>query len=158
MTVSLSQFSVCPKTHNTALITPIAAYIISLHPDGSIEARENDVPVPTIEVHEAAENITVGRVGTVDQEGSQVRNRAHDKETTDNQLVVKEEILEGHINWESFRLFLSGLGGRHPGVFFSIWLSGFAIALSGSTLQIWFLGYWGRQYESHPALEVNEVL
>ncbi|KAF9564162.1 P-loop containing nucleoside triphosphate hydrolase protein [Agrocybe pediades] len=74
---------------------------------------------------------------------------------SEGKLVVAEEIVEGHIKWKSMQLLLSALGGNHPITFFLIWLSGMIIAELLLTLQPWFLGVWGSQYEKMAPSDVN---
>ena len=77
--------------------------------------------------------------------------------STDGKLVVAEEIAEGHVTWKSVKLYLSGLGGDYPFMFFSIWICASFITDWMDTFQVWFLGYWGTQYETHEPSEVNAL-
>ena len=77
--------------------------------------------------------------------------------STDGKLVVAEEIAEGHVTWKSVKLYLSGLGGDYPLMFFSIWISASFITDWMDTFQVWFLGYWGTQYETHAPSEVDAL-
>ena len=77
--------------------------------------------------------------------------------STDGKLIVAEEIAKGHVTWKSVKLYLSGLGGDYSLIFFSIWISvSFSTDLM-DTFQVWFLGYWGTQYETHTPFEVNAL-
>jgi len=53
------------------------------------------------------------------------------------------------------KLLLSGLGGRHPWAFLIFWVFGIALAEYVLTLQTWFLGRWGSQYEVNAPSEVD---
>jgi hypothetical protein len=77
---------------------------------------------------------------------------------TDGKLVIAEEIAKGHVTWKSMKLYLSGLGGDYPIIFFSIWISATLVSDWANTFQIWFLGYWGSKYETHAPSEVNASL
>ena len=80
------------------------------------------------------------------------------KETSkDGKLVVAEEIAKGHVTWKSMKLYLSGLGGNFPLLFFSIWISASFLTDWMNTFQVWFLGYWGTQYETHSPSEVDAL-
>lgn len=74
---------------------------------------------------------------------------------TDGKLVVAEEIAEGHVTWKSVKLYLSGLGGDYLLIFFSIWISASFLTDWMDTFQVWFLEYWGTQYETHAPSEVD---
>jgi len=76
---------------------------------------------------------------------------------TDGKLIIAEEIAQGHVTWKSIKLYLSGLGGDSPLLFFSIWISATFLTDWVNTFQVWFLGYWGSQYETHTPSEVNPI-
>jgi hypothetical protein len=78
-----------------------------------------------------------------------------DKKPAEGKLIVAEEIVEGHITWSSFKLLLGSLGGGHPILFFVICILALLMNEWSITFQTWFLGYWGSQYETRPASEVN---
>ena len=77
--------------------------------------------------------------------------------STDGKLVIAEEIEKGRVTWTSMKLYLSGLGGDHPLMFFSIWISASFLRDWMDTFQAWFLGYWGSQYETHAPSEINAL-
>ena len=77
--------------------------------------------------------------------------------STDGKLIIAEEIEKGHVTWKSVKLYLSGLGGDYPLMFFSIWISASFLTDWMDTFQVWFLGYWGSQYETHAPSEVNAL-
>jgi hypothetical protein len=77
--------------------------------------------------------------------------------STDGKLIIAEEIEKGHVTWKSVKLYLSGLGGDYPFIFFSIWISASFLTDWMDTFQVWFLGYWGSQYETHVPAEVNAL-
>ncbi|KAF8886219.1 P-loop containing nucleoside triphosphate hydrolase protein [Gymnopilus junonius] len=143
-------------THNIALATPVAGYIISLGQDGTVQTQD-------VNLESAVWNPKLAEGITLDSEIPDMANQelqalAHKTPgVNDGKLIMKEDIAEGHITWKSLKLFFSGLGGKYQGLFFSIWLSGFVLALWGNTFQIWFLGYWGTQYENHPPSEVHDI-
>ena len=77
--------------------------------------------------------------------------------STDGKLVIAEEIEKGHVTWKSVKLYLAGLGGDYPLTFFSIWISASFLTDWMATFQVWFLGYWGSQYETHAPFEINAL-
>lgn len=72
----------------------------------------------------------------------------------DGKLILAEEIIEGRITWKALKLYLDGLGGDHPFLFSAVWMVGFLATNVAITLGVWFLGYWGSQYENHTPEEV----
>ena len=77
--------------------------------------------------------------------------------STDGKLVVAEEIAKGHVTWKSVKLYLSALGGDYPLMFFFIWISASFLTDWMDAFQVWFLGYWGTQYETHLPSEVDAL-
>lgn len=76
----------------------------------------------------------------------------------DGKLILAEEIAEGRVTWRSMMLFLKGLGGDKPIFFMTAWMMGIALMHGGSMLGVWFLGFWGSQYETHAPEEVHVTL
>lgn len=107
-------------------------------------ALANDVPVSE------AEHVS----GTVTDE---VKPTNKKDIRTDGKLVISEEIAKGHITWESMKLYLSGLAGNYPLIFYSFWISALLLTHMSDNFQVWFLGYWGSEYETHIPSEVNAV-
>ncbi|KAF8963033.1 multidrug resistance-associated ABC transporter [Flammula alnicola] len=141
-------------THNLALATPVAKFIISIGQDGSVQTQGTDIeealeddPKLAAEAEHDREALEIGN--------EEVPSLAHKETPVDGKLIVAEEIAEGHVTWKSLKLFLIALGGDHPLVFSSIWMTGFLLTDWGNTFQVWFLGYWGSQYESHAPSEVK---
>jgi hypothetical protein len=73
----------------------------------------------------------------------------------DGKLILAEEIVEGRITWKALKLYLDGLGGNHPFLFAAVWTTGYLVTSLAITLGVWFLGYWGSQYENHAPEEVQ---
>lgn len=142
------------KTHNVALATPIAEFIVSLGQDGSVRTRENDLNMSLAHDPDLAKELELDSQ-KVDVANQELLSLAKKDTASNGKLIMKEEIAEGHITWKSIKLFLSGLGGNYPFVFFSLWLSGIMLTDWITTLQVWFLGYWGSQYEGHAPSEVH---
>lgn len=72
-------------------------------------------------------------------------------------LILAEEVAQGHVSWKSIKLLTDGLGGDHAFRFFSIVIVSLALNEWSITFQVWYMGYWGSQYEKHPPAEVNVV-
>ena len=84
----------------------------------------------------------------------QVVDGVNKEEQKDGKLILAEEIVEGRITWKALKLYLDGLGGNHPFLFAAVWLSGLLATQLAVNFGIWFLGYWGSQYETHHPEEV----
>ncbi|KDR82358.1 hypothetical protein GALMADRAFT_237629 [Galerina marginata CBS 339.88] len=139
-------------THNIALASPIADFIVSIGLDGQVKSQGTDISVAlarnstlVAEVEQAQEATEIGK---------QVMEPVPQK-PTDGKLVVAEEIAEGHVTWKSIKLLLNSMGGNHPVLFFSIIFGLLLVNELTITFQTWFLGYWGTQYEGHQSSEVD---
>jgi hypothetical protein len=52
------------------------------------------------------------------------------------------------------RLYLRGLDGGHPFLFFPAFILGLFLSSFSTNFQTWYLGQWAAQYDTHPASEV----
>lgn len=77
------------------------------------------------------------------------------KKKKDGKLILAEEIARGHVSWRSLKLILTALGGKHPVLFFIIYFGGTVLMQLGYVIALWFLGYWGSQYETHRPEDVS---
>ena len=80
------------------------------------------------------------------------------KPIADGKLVLAEEIVQGHVTWDSMKLLISALGGRYPILFCVAFIGILGVNTCIYTSQTWFLGVWGSQYETHSASDVNLYL
>ena len=145
------------KTHNVALAQPVANYVVSLGADGSVQAQGVDIDSAVTNNRELASLMVEDRQMT-DIAKQELPELAHKVAPLDGKLIMKEEVAEGQITWKSLKLILSALGGNHPALFFTVWLSTLSLAELSHTLSVWFLGHWGSQYEVSRPSEVNELL
>ncbi|KAF9560869.1 multidrug resistance-associated ABC transporter [Agrocybe pediades] len=141
-------------THNVALAGPISDFIVSIGEDGRIQAKGNEVHLA---LAQDTEQTAVVQTTSKTSPATSVKEvaAAHKKSQSDGKLVVAEEIAEGHVTWRSMKLLLSSLGGNFPVLFFVVWLSAIAVEALVFTVNLWFLGVWGTQYEIHPPTEVR---
>jgi len=77
------------------------------------------------------------------------------KATPDGKLVMAEEVIHGHVTWKSMNLLLTSLAGQHPSIFILVCVGGLSIMSIVSTLEPWWLGVWGSQYETRNSSEVD---
>ncbi|KAF8816580.1 P-loop containing nucleoside triphosphate hydrolase protein [Phlegmacium glaucopus] len=141
-------------THNVALATPIAQHVVSIGQDGTVRSQGIEHFASTLDDDPPLVSEAEQVLATVIEE---VKPRIKGDKSTEGKLVIAEEIAEGHVTWKSMKLYLSGLGGDYPLMFFSIWISATLLTDWVSTFQVWFLGYWGSQYETHTSPEVNPL-
>ncbi|VDB97890.1 unnamed protein product [Peniophora sp. CBMAI 1063] len=135
-------------THNVALASTIADYVVSLGGDGTIAARglykeilaeDKDL---ADEVAQESERLTKIDEGIEEPEvpDDPAASRAGGK------LIVKEEVAEGHVSLHALNLFWTALGGEHPVLFwvaFFVFLFGYHILANS---QSFWLGRWADAY------------
>lgn len=143
------------KTHNIALTAPIADFVVSIGLDGVPHEAGSDISAAL------ERDPALAREAEVEQEEADmdrqivdaVNNKEEDK--SDGKLILAEEIVEGRITWTAFKLLLVGLGGKHHILFMATWMGGFGVVHMFLSFGVWFLGYWGSQYENHVPEEVD---
>ena len=103
-------------------------------------------------------NPVLAQMADTEQQESDIEKQVVDdvnkEEKKDGKLILAEEIVEGRITWKALKLYLDGLGGNHPFLFAAVWFSGLLVMQLAANFGIWFLGYWGSQYETHHPEEV----
>ncbi|TCD68828.1 hypothetical protein EIP91_009695 [Steccherinum ochraceum] len=137
-------------THNVALMSPVADFVVSLSTDGRVLsqgslsnalAKDQKLQSEVKKEHEAIEKEeqTVEQTEAVD-----------DPKKSSGQLVVEEEVAMGHIGWSALKLYFTSLPGSSNPVIF--WLAFTVVILASkilSQLDVWVLGLWASQYETH---------
>ena len=61
-------------------------------------------------------------------------------------------------NKNKVKLFISGLGGTHPVLFWMLFVGSLLFCDTLLTVQTWFMGYWAEQYDTYPPEQVNITL
>ena len=142
------------QTHNVALTAPIADFVVSIDLNGIPHDVGTDIPAAL-----ESDPIPAHEVDTAQQESDiekQVTNAVNKEERkSDGKLILAEEIVEGRITWKTLKLYLGGLGGNHPFLFATVWIAGILATDVAVNFSVWFLGYWGSQYETHRPEEVQ---
>ncbi|KAF5330041.1 hypothetical protein D9611_010477 [Ephemerocybe angulata] len=143
-------------THNIALASPVAEFIVSVGADGVATSRGNDIDAilasePTLkgEFQQDAEAKVEGEERAIGASASDKDKKAQGK------LILSEEIKEGSVSWEALKLLIKSLGGNHVILFLAVWVASTAFQYIMISFNLWFLGHWSSQYETHPAEEVE---
>ncbi|KAF4617299.1 hypothetical protein D9613_006273 [Agrocybe pediades] len=142
-------------THNVALTSSIADHVISIGSNGIAQAIGKDLSIalendPTLASQMAREE------EAMEMEEQVVNEVKKPEEKPDGKLILAEEIAEGHVSWRSLKMFLVGLAGDRPTFFFTAYLLGLTLMHTGNLFALWFLGYWGSQYESHRPEDIQK--
>ncbi|KAJ7071475.1 hypothetical protein C8F01DRAFT_1317450 [Mycena amicta] len=131
-------------THNVAMAKPVASYVVSMDVDGSIHSHGSiSEALATDEV--LAKELRKDQQ-TLDKKVEEVDVPPPAESKSDGKLIVAEEVEEGHVSFDSLKLYFKGMGGNHALLFFGVFLFGLGATEVCQTLQTWFLGYWARQY------------
>ncbi|EMD39557.1 hypothetical protein CERSUDRAFT_111872 [Gelatoporia subvermispora B] len=143
-------------THNVALASPIAEFVVSMGTDGRVSshgtlskilAKDSELSAQVTEESQEIEK--------ADQDVDEADAEATARPVDEGKLIVEEEIAEGHVGWPAMKLYAYGLGGARPLLFWITFVGALLLADLAATLQTWFLGYWAQQYEDHDPSEVK---
>ncbi|KAH7101269.1 ATP-binding cassette transporter [Auriculariales sp. MPI-PUGE-AT-0066] len=136
-------------THNVALVRELAQFVVALSPDGRVSSRGALSEVILMDENLSAElrksedqNEADGKIIDEAQKDEEIGKSG--AKQIEGKLVMPEEIAEGHVSWSALNLYFQALGG---GLFWLIFLAGMFGAELFSILQMYFLGYWARQYD-----------
>jgi ABC-type multidrug transport system ATPase subunit len=110
-------------THNVALVTPVADFVVSLGSDGRIIATgspsETVLKDRALAEQVAHEQEALELDADIDEEDEEDDKKAAAK---GSKLVVAEEVQQGHISWKAMKLFVGSLSGW-PVVFWTVFLA-----------------------------------
>ncbi|KAF7792456.1 hypothetical protein EIP86_003493 [Pleurotus ostreatoroseus] len=139
-------------THNVALASPIAEFVVALK-DGRIisqgslsNALEKDKTLSAA-VKKETEEIEQEEVADAKTSEAVVA------EPSSGKLVVAEEISEGHVGWNALKLLLGNMGigsmsmGSGMFIFWLLYILPIMVARIAAVLDSWVLGRWSHQYE-----------
>ncbi|KAI9444465.1 P-loop containing nucleoside triphosphate hydrolase protein [Lactarius indigo] len=142
-------------THNVAIATPLADYVVSLGKDGRIASR-GSVSDALKKDKTLAKELSKGtRAIKGDEEKIDSVKPDETVESANGKLILTEEIAEGHVSWDAVKLFINGLGGAHSVLFWILFPVGLLLCDALMTVQTWFMGYWAEQYDIYPPDQVN---
>ncbi|KAI0650859.1 multidrug resistance-associated ABC transporter [Trametes meyenii] len=144
-------------THNVAMASPIAGFVVSLGTDGHI-ASQGTLSKVLAKDKKLAEELSEEQQ-EISKAEHEVDHVEPDDETapkkSDGKLVVAEEIAEGHISWPALKLYLSSMGGGSAPLFWLCVVGFLFICEFVGIFQTYWLGYWAQQYEDKDGSEVN---
>ena len=143
------------QTHNISLASRVADHVVSVGKDGRV--KDQGTQISSI----LAQDSALAEEAQRDKEIMEVAKEEIDQDCQkpkDGKLIMAEEVVEGHVTWKSFKLFLSSMGGKHPVLFFLAITGAFFLNSWWITFQSWFLGHWGTQYEGRNPSEVDTTL
>ncbi|KAF8956143.1 P-loop containing nucleoside triphosphate hydrolase protein [Flammula alnicola] len=142
-------------THNVSMAAPISEFVVSLGSDGQIisQGTISDALAKNLKL-----KLEVAKDNEIKEKAEEVIDDGQEAEVrkeSEGKLIVEEESGEGHISWESIKMYLVALGGRHWVFFWTAFTTATVFECSVEVLQPWLLGAWATQYDEHPPEEVN---
>lgn len=158
------------------MASPFADYVVSLGLDGRVLCRGSVSDAVTEDKRLAAELVEGVQAIKDDEKNIDQEEPDATAKQADGKLIVAEEIAEGHVGWGScnphllsgsapgtdlvrkVKLFLGGLGGSHPIVFWIVFVGGLLSCDALITAQTWFMGYWAELYDIYPQEDVSITL
>ncbi|RPD81341.1 multidrug resistance-associated ABC transporter [Lentinus tigrinus ALCF2SS1-7] len=126
-------------THNVAMASPIADFVVSLGTDGRVQTQEESEEIKKAEAE----------VDAVEPDDEDAPKKG------DGKLIVAEEISEGHVSWQALRLYLSSMGGGYALLFWFAVVMFLAMCELLGVVETWWLGYWAQQYEDKDQSDVS---
>ncbi|KAH7340932.1 ABC transporter type 1, transmembrane domain-containing protein [Rhizoctonia solani] len=132
-------------THNVAMVSEIANFIVALEHGGRIL---NQGSVETVLGSTSKLREKVGQVAANNPEEPADEETAKTvTEQPNTKLATAEEVAEGHVGWSALKMFFFALGGVG---FWIVYLTGFILANVAALLQTYWLGIWARAYDVNP--------
>ncbi|KAG6899540.1 hypothetical protein C0993_009321 [Termitomyces sp. T159_Od127] len=146
-------------THNIAMVGHISNFVVSLGPDGRVlsQGSISDAVArnPTLKAEIARESEVEDKVqGLLDAEEKK-QDKVQKSEQEKGKLIADEESGKGHLSWESLKMYLFALGGKHWAFFWIIFTVTIILECVFDVLQPWLLGIWASEYSRHPPEEIN---
>ncbi|KAI0793789.1 P-loop containing nucleoside triphosphate hydrolase protein [Fomes fomentarius] len=142
-------------THNVALVSPIADFVVDMGSDGRILSTGS---LSTALARDSALLAEVKdeqqELAKADQEVDSEKPEDEAAKQSSGKLVVAEELAMGNLGWKAMALYLGNMSKR-PLVFWAIYVVFFLLRQGIGNVQVWYLGYWAAQYETHSPEEVN---
>lgn len=149
------------QTHNIALTSGLADFIVSIGSNGTVISQGSDISLAISRNSKLVSEMRASedfKTDTTPSPDSPTEKLATSNSAPKGKLIVAEEIQEGHVTWKAMKLFLSSLGGQHPVLFFLAYSLGLLATDLGTMAQTYFLGYWGTQYDDRDPKEINPFL
>ncbi|KAJ7069872.1 P-loop containing nucleoside triphosphate hydrolase protein, partial [Mycena amicta] len=134
-------------THHLTLVRHICGHVVSINSDGSISQGSID----KILASETALAPDEATLAVPTPEAAKVVP----SDSLRGKLMVEEKVKSGMVKWSACKLSVPASGHSQPVVFLALICALLALNESTSAFQVWFLGFWSRQYIDQPAAAVN---
>jgi hypothetical protein len=134
-------------THNVALASPIAQFVVSVSLDGHVDSQDS-ITGALAQDEALAEEVRKDTelLKTAEKDIDIVPPGPESKAPTNGKLILAEEVALGHVRWSAMNLYFHGMGGSHTLLFFAVFLLGLVLAELANASRTWYLGFWARYY------------
>ncbi|KAG9126177.1 hypothetical protein FRC07_004584 [Ceratobasidium sp. 392] len=143
-------------THNVAMVSEVADFVISLSSDGRIASQGSIADALRLNSKLRAEVEKEEELEKKAEETVDDNQPTEGKETpakkSDGKLIIAEEIAEGRVGWPALKMFLVAFGGAG---FWTAYAAGFILSDVAALFQTYWLGIWARSYENTDPSAVN---
>ncbi|KAI0782172.1 multidrug resistance-associated ABC transporter [Abortiporus biennis] len=143
-------------THNIALASPIAEFVVSLGSDGCIVSQGSlsnalaKNKTLSVELIQESKELEQDDEHVVQEKPNDLLKMAAGK------LIVEEEVEIGHVGWTALKLMFANMGGR--GGLLLFWCSYLSTAIlfrTANVYQMFILTMWSDEYSRHSTSEVS---
>ncbi|KAI0782161.1 multidrug resistance-associated ABC transporter [Abortiporus biennis] len=143
-------------THNIALTSPIAEYVIALGSDGRVLSQGSLSNVLAKDQKLSAE--LAKETKEIAEADKEIDEESPDElaKKVAGKLIVEEEVEMGHVGWTALKLLFANMGGR--GGLFLYWFGFITTATlfrMSTVYQMFIVTMWSDEYSHHPASEVS---
>ncbi|EGO28521.1 hypothetical protein SERLADRAFT_354415 [Serpula lacrymans var. lacrymans S7.9] len=138
-------------THNVTMANKVAHFVVSIGSNGRVLSQGS---ISDVVAHDDKLAAEVLKDNEEEQKVSDTEEEAVQRKQ-DGKLILAEEIAEGRVGRSAFKLYLAGMGGDYPALFWIVFLVTMTSTQFSENAQPWFLGYWASQYDSHQPSEVH---
>ncbi|KAJ6504343.1 hypothetical protein C8R47DRAFT_1316459 [Mycena vitilis] len=134
-------------THNVALTSKIADFVVSVGLDGHVHSR-GSISDALVKDEVLTEEVSKDQaiVELADQEINSVAVAKNQLPKTDGKLIVAEEIAFGHVSWGALKMFFFAHTVGNVVLFFTALAIVILLTSVSDRLETWYLGYWASQY------------
>ncbi|KAI0793375.1 P-loop containing nucleoside triphosphate hydrolase protein [Abortiporus biennis] len=144
-------------THNIALASPIADFVVALGTDGHI-LSQGSLSVALAKDSKLSTDVEEEIIAIEEAEKFNDESKAESSENTkksSGKLIIAEEVPVGRVGWSAIKLFFGNMSGKEGAVvFWSFLMVQLAANKFANVLHPWVLGYWAEQYQERDPSEI----
>ncbi|KAF7368881.1 ATP-binding cassette transporter [Mycena venus] len=133
-------------THNVALTSKIADFVVSVGLDGRVHIR--DSVSDALAKDEALTQQLRKDQAILETAAQEIDSTpsADGPEKSDGKLIMAEEIEYGHVSWDALNMFFSAHSAGKVFLFFTGLTVVMLLTALAGRFETWYMGYWASQY------------